>query len=83
MSESENSSSVSANSAEEELIVIDGTPDETDVGIDADVPEFELADIKLQAQEILIQVVEWAQSPKFYAQVGIIIAHSTTWINIS
>ena len=74
MSELENSSSVSANSAEEELIVIDGTPDETDVGIDADMPEIELADIKLQAQEILIQVVEWAQSPKFYAQVGIIIA---------
>ena len=60
MSELENSSSVSANSAEEELIVIDGAPDETDVGIDADMPEIELADIKLQAQEILIQVVEWA-----------------------
>ncbi len=58
---------------QEELIVIDGTPGETDIGIEASVPQIEFADIKLQAQEIFMQIVEWAQSPKFYAQIGIII----------
>lgn len=74
MSESQDSATNVEENVEDELIVIDGTPDSTDVGIDATVPQITLEDIQLQAQEIFIQIIEWAQSPKFYAQVGIIIA---------
>ncbi len=38
------------------------------------VSKISLEDVQLKSQQLLAQIVEWAQSPQFYAQLGLIIA---------
>jgi hypothetical protein len=56
------------------VIEIDGSNAGGDVEIEATAPKIDLEDLKTQGIEALQQIIEWAQSPKFYAQVGIIVA---------
>lgn len=70
MSESESAStSVDADKS----TVINGASENTDIGIEANGLQFDFDHLKLQAQEVFQQVIEWAQSPKFYAQLAVIV----------
>ena len=55
------------------VIEIDANSKVSDIGIEAPEVKFDFNDLKLQGMEIIQQIIEWAQSPKFYAQLGIII----------
>jgi small-conductance mechanosensitive channel len=55
------------------VMEIDGSNADSDVSIESAAPNFDLEDLKMQGLEILQQVIEWAQSPKFYAQLGMIV----------
>lgn len=46
---------------------------DTDIAIEASPPSIDLQDLKMQGMEIVQQIIEWSHSPKFYAQLGIII----------
>ncbi len=59
--------------AEPEVIEI-GAGADTGVGIQTGELNLSIADIQRQSLEIFHQIVEWAQSPQFYAQVGLIVA---------
>lgn len=44
-----------------------------DIGVEASTPGIDLNVLKNHGMEIVQQIIEWSQSPKFYAQIGIII----------
>ena len=50
-----------------------GAGNDTGVGIEIGDLKFEIANIQQQSVEIFKQIVEWAQSPQFYAQIGMIV----------
>ena len=76
MSESQQSEPVeaeaAASEAEPEIIEI-GAGTDTGVGIETGGLNIELEDIQSQAIEVFQKIVEWAQSPQFYAQIGLIV----------
>ncbi len=57
-----------------DVIEIGGNADSSDIGIEAPDVKIDFQELKLQGMEFIQQIVEWSQSPKFYAQIGIIIA---------
>ncbi|MDW3096457.1 MAG: mechanosensitive ion channel [Gammaproteobacteria bacterium] len=59
---------------ENNVIEIDGDMEDSDIGIEAPEVKIDYEDLKMQGMEFIQQVIEWAQSPKFYAQLGIIVA---------
>lgn len=71
---SANAEQIDLQEAESDVIEIDGDVDESDIGLEAPEVKIDVEDLKMQGMEIIQQVVEWAQSPKFYAQLAIIIA---------
>tara|TARA_R110002049_G_scaffold124479_1_gene279913 strand:- start:693 stop:2111 length:1419 start_codon:yes stop_codon:yes gene_type:complete len=73
MSEAETPESMQA-SVNQSIMEIDGTNTAGDLGIEATTPNIELDDLKMRAVEAAQKISEWAQSPQFYAQIGIIVA---------
>lgn len=71
MSESEAVENMSA-STQDNIIDIADSGAQNDVGITADAPSIDFENLKMRGMEILQQIIGWAQSPKFYAQLGII-----------
>jgi len=73
MSESE-VAEAAPESTENTVAEIAGSNADTDIGIASTAPSIDLEDLKMQGVEAIQQITEWAQSPKFYAQLGIIVA---------
>lgn len=74
MSDTEESNTNIVDDAENGVIEIDGDAEDSDIGIEGPEVKIDFQELKLQGMEMFQQVVEWSQSPKFYAQLGIILA---------
>ena len=74
MSESQqNASAVEQVAAESDPEIIEiGADNDTGVGIETGLQKIDLEDIQSQATEIIQTIIEWAQSPQFYAQIAFI-----------
>ncbi len=72
MSDTEPSDNV-VDTEENAVIEINGASEEGDIGLEAPALKIDFADLKIQAIQVVQQIIEWAQSPKFYAQLGIIV----------
>lgn len=70
MSETENN--IITGESDNDIAEIEANDEVGDIGIEAPEVKIDLESLKLQGIEIIQQFVEWAQSPKFYAQLGII-----------
>lgn len=73
MNESEVAESMPEN-VDSGAIEIDTPNIDGDAVIESTAPKIDFEDLKMQGIEVFQQIAEWAQSPKFYAQVGIIVA---------
>lgn len=73
MSESEAVESITENT-QEQVVEIASSSAQRDLGITSNAPNISLDDLKIQGMQIFEQIMEWAQSPKFYAQLGAIFA---------
>ena len=68
----EEPAAATADTVESEVIEI-GAATDTGVGIETGELDLEFDDVKQHSVEFIQQVIEWAQSPQFYAQIGLIV----------
>lgn len=72
MSESELSKTAQGN-AQEKIIEIGSADADGEASIASTVPRIDLNDVKIRLLEVFQQIIEWSQSPEFYAQLGVIL----------